>query len=47
MTTSIEVPALDSVEAEGQKSPALDSLEVEGYKSIRSAKITTVLDYYR
>ncbi len=39
MTTSIEMPALDSVEAEGQKSPALDSLEVEGYKSIRSAKI--------
>lgn len=39
MTTSIEMPAPDSVEAEGQKSPALDSLEVEGYKSIRSAKI--------
>jgi predicted ATPase len=39
VTTSIEMPALDSVEAEGQKSPALDSLEVEGYKSIRSAKI--------
>lgn len=39
MTTSIEMPALDSVEAEGQKSPALDSLEVEGYKSIRSATI--------
>jgi hypothetical protein len=31
--------ALDSVEAEGQKSPALDSLDVEGYKSIRLAKI--------
>ena len=40
------MPASDSV-AEGQKSPALDSLDVEGYKSIRSAKITTVLDYYR
>lgn len=39
MTTSIEMPALDPVEAEGQKSPALDSLEVEGYKSIRSAEI--------
>jgi predicted ATPase len=35
----IEMPALDSVEAEGQKSTALDSIEVEGYKSIRSAKI--------
>jgi hypothetical protein len=33
------MPALDSVDAEGQKSPALHSLEVEGYKSIRSAKI--------
>jgi predicted ATPase len=39
VTTSIKMPAPDSVEAEGQKSPALDSLEVEGYKSIRSAKI--------
>lgn len=35
----MEMPALDSVEAEGQKSPALDSLEVEGYRSIRSAEI--------
>lgn len=39
MTTSIEMPALDSVDAGGQRSPALDSLEVEGYKSIRSAKV--------
>jgi predicted ATPase len=39
MTTSIEMPAPDSVEAEGQKSPALDSLDVDGYKSIRSARI--------
>jgi predicted ATPase len=39
MTTSIEMPAPDSVEAEGQKSPALHSLKVEGYKSIRSALI--------
>lgn len=39
MTTSTEMPAPDSVEAEGQKSRALDSLEVEGYKSIRSAEI--------
>jgi predicted ATPase len=39
VTTSIGMPALDSVDAEGQKSPALDSLEVEGYKSIRSVKI--------
>jgi predicted ATPase len=39
MTTSIEMPAPDSIGAEGQKSPALDSIEVEGYKSIRAAKI--------
>ena len=39
MTTSIEMPVLDSVDAGGQRSPALDSLEVEGYKSIRSAKV--------
>jgi hypothetical protein len=39
VTTSIEMPAPHSVEAEGQKSPALDSLDVDGYKSIRSAKI--------
>jgi hypothetical protein len=39
VTTSIEMPAPDSVEAEGRRSPALDSLDVEGYKSIRAAKI--------
>jgi predicted ATPase len=33
------MPALDSIEAEGQKLPALDFLKVEGYKSIRSAEI--------
>jgi predicted ATPase len=39
VTTSIEMPASDSVEAEDQKPPVLDSVEVEGYKSIRSAKV--------
>jgi predicted ATPase len=39
VTTSVEMPALDSVDAEGKKSPALDSIDVEGYKSIRAAKI--------